>query len=922
MQEHPSDSKQQHIESLRVEVQQILSDLLPIAYHELGKHCIQNKQHLEDVPDLLSDLKKVLSELRKMRLSGEDEQPIEHQAMGIPTPYLLACDQRNSIVAKIGLVVYQKFQEESGPRHIVYEIKKHLIRLETLNDELQKSLETQQKSIKRKPDVQSQGAIVHRHPKVIGSPSMVLSNRSIQFDSGTSSFPRVRKSVRSTKKRLMISAVAVLLVFFAFAIVSPTRSNPNKISRDNGAQEVAPANSPKASSLQGDRLQSSSQSNKVGNSREGRSLLSSDKSEESTTAQSNILQLAPFFSNKVESEPNESWDIEKTISFAQPYPSGEIFLLSQDRFAYCANNYPLRICDIATNREIKIFDDPGIPYKDIRKIESIKSLIWCTDFKKDAGSTFVAWNYESDTLQTSLPVESPMDKVPPALEGSFSQDGKLIATVPKYHGNDSSATIRVWDAMGQSKLYQTMGANPVAFSPDGSLLAFRHYKKTGSDGCVLWDFRNDKILSVLRRPENRSKYGKVSQLGFIPNTPLLAVVWSDPGYLIELWNWQTHKLAVVFELKHEDIREDIAHLAVAANGEFLVTGGKSLVLWHLPSGGRIARLDTGDRFVNSISISPDGNRIAAAVEDKQAIFWTRQSNAKGRFAFSKQAFQFAGDPVARNITGPNGEKVMIGGDGLKSDWYYHYFIDASGKVVKHGKARVQSDGSSIRESTYRNGELVDRQEYDSKKRLIASYKRQQDGNFVVDEIYTDSSGNEIQFRSIDRITTKVSGESVESIRPRVRINEDNVSLPAGGRILVASVNTANIESMPWWLKENNASISSLKCAATDDSLIIDFDVDDSQWRKMQIVYPLLIRLFDRNGRYLTHFVTSEGFTVFPSIFTHLDGNRKSFLKQKNSFEADRNKVYLLSPKSNRLIYGVNVRDLRDASMVEVGFTER
>ncbi len=126
--------------------------------------------------------------------------------------------------------------------------------------------------------------------------------------------------------------------------------------------------------------------------------------------------------------------------------------------------------------------------------------------------------------------------------------------------------------------------------------------------------------------------------------------------------------------------------------------------------------------------------------------------------------------------------------------------------------------------------------------------------------------------------------------------------------------------MPVIIKQNNASLRSVSCFATEEEIIIDFDVDDSQWR-VQMLFPLLVRLFDKNGQYLTHFTTAEGFTVFYEFFERANGAYQRGLRAGVP-DANRFKCHLLKTKGNRLVYGVNVRDLRDASIVEIGFTTR
>jgi len=145
-----------------------------------------------------------------------------------------------------------------------------------------------------------------------------------------------------------------------------------------------------------------------------------------------------------------------------------------------------------------------------------------------------------------------------------------------------------------------------------------------------------------------------------------------------------------------------------------------------------------------------------------------------------------------------------------------------------------------------------------------------------------------------------------------------------GRRLEASVNSAGASSSKRHfsvIRLLNNGLTSVSCIATESELVIDFDFEVApQISSIMQTYPLLVRLFDRNGQYLTHFTTSEKFTSHRGVFEDLDTVRQRLVDAGVQSEADKFNVRLLSPKGNRLVYTVNIRDLRDASMVEVGYT--
>lgn len=130
---------------------------------------------------------------------------------------------------------------------------------------------------------------------------------------------------------------------------------------------------------------------------------------------------------------------------------------------------------------------------------------------------------------------------------------------------------------------------------------------------------------------------------------------------------------------------------------------------------------------------------------------------------------------------------------------------------------------------------------------------------------------------------------------------------------------------PVWIHRNfNPSLQHLRCRATNDQLVLDFDVDTDLWaingNRVGWRLPLFIRLADRNGNILTHFTTVEGFTVFPEV--HMSWNEKYEHAVRGRMPADmlaKTKCELLTAQGNRLVYTVNMRHLRDAAIVEVGF---
>lgn len=483
-------------------------------------------------------------------------------------------------------------------------------------------------------------------------------------------------------------------------------------------------------------------------------------------------RLMSYFSNGT--VPNESWSNEKSFAFDQPYNSGgHIFLLSDNAFAYCASDFNLRLCDLDTKAELAVVNELSAPSYAVRISRNAGCILWGTGLSPKDGATLLAWNYNDKKLQSQFQVQVPSEESPLTTEGTFSPDLAFVATASSENGTTPPAPVRVWKSDGSSVVHQTGGRGPIAFSPDGAMLAFGHVEE--SRGCVLWDYKTDKKI-VLKRPDNDSKYEHIADLAFIPNTPLLAVISSSTRHLIEIWNFRTHHLVAVFEARTDSTRHDMADLVVSPDGTLLVTGGDKVRVWHLPSGGRTVTLGGTTKDVSSVTISPDGDRIGAATRDKKVFFWTKQPIGDGEFVFSPYPQQFAGDPVLSKVRGPNGEDIMVGGDGPNTDWYFHYFRDASGKKVLHGLSRVGLNGSGVQESRYEQGSLISRTRVDSKSGIDETYTRRDDGNYDRLQRRTLKSGTTFTLRGVVSITKAEDGELIKDIEES-RVIADDSPLP-------------------------------------------------------------------------------------------------------------------------------------------------
>jgi hypothetical protein len=121
----------------------------------------------------------------------------------------------------------------------------------------------------------------------------------------------------------------------------------------------------------------------------------------------------------------------------------------------------------------------------------------------------------------------------------------------------------------------------------------------------------------------------------------------------------------------------------------------------------------------------------------------------------------------------------------------------------------------------------------------------------------------------------------------------------------------------------NGLLQDLRVHPEEGALVIEFTVPPApirwalSWSSKAV---LLVRLFDKNGQYLTHFTTKDAFCPVDDPRRVTPPEAAGMCRVLESFKG----IYgfdaiQISEGVNRLAYPVNARDLAFAEMVEVGF---
>ncbi len=192
----------------------------------------------------------------------------------------------------------------------------------------------------------------------------------------------------------------------------------------------------------------------------------------------------------------------------------------------------------------------------------------------------------------------------PVFSMSMSPDGSTLAS-------GVGGEILLWDVATREPIASLKGAftddpvSPVAFSPDGTLLASGGSLRGGGWGIALWDVGRREQIGTLQA-------GFVHSLAFSPNGRTLVSGAYDRT--ARLWDVASRQQIAVLEVREAD--DGVFSVAFSPDGTTLATGGDGvdvgIRLWDIGTRQQIATLQ-GHRWgrIEALAFSPDGNTLAS-----------------------------------------------------------------------------------------------------------------------------------------------------------------------------------------------------------------------------------------------------------------------------------------------------------------------
>ena len=189
--------------------------------------------------------------------------------------------------------------------------------------------------------------------------------------------------------------------------------------------------------------------------------------------------------------------------------------------------------------------------------------------------------------------------------------------------------------------------DPVLFSPDGTTLATRGYRR----GIVLWDVARKQVRETLLEGK------RVASFTVLPCGKMLAANMQDGN--VSLWDAEKHDEPIA-EFTETEQAQLIWKTAFAPTDERLAVGSRegTIYLYDFKRQERLKPLTGHTDFIWSVLFSPDGKRLVSGSSDKTARLWDVASGEQiATFpldeprTFMKVAFSPCGNIIATGMFG-------------------------------------------------------------------------------------------------------------------------------------------------------------------------------------------------------------------------------------------------------------------------------
>jgi WD40 repeat protein len=203
----------------------------------------------------------------------------------------------------------------------------------------------------------------------------------------------------------------------------------------------------------------------------------------------------------------------------------------------------------------------------------------------------------------------------------YSPDGKQVAT------NSAAGPAEVWDPAAGARVLalppvqESGGSYAVAYSPDGTLLAIG----TASGPVHIWDFQSQEYVQTLTGHGNM-----VVELAFSPDGERLASAgWDGLAAVWDLASGQALTLTLNPDLPTLfgiSFSPDGSQVATVSPMETIQTGAvNGIHVWDATTGAALYTIPLDTVAVYAVCYSPDGELIAAGVQEGEVLLYDTAS---------------------------------------------------------------------------------------------------------------------------------------------------------------------------------------------------------------------------------------------------------------------------------------------------------